>query len=437
MSLENIRLWPGMDGPVVNYISPPPDAARAGKPRKLCILGSTGSIGVNALKTLKPGFFKVHALAGARNIELLARQAMEFRPKKLAVLDAALANRLAQLLPSGYSPEIYFGSTGYEELARDEAADCVLCAQMGSAGLNGALAAALAGKTIALANKESLVLAGGLLRKICFASGASILPVDSEHYAFFQCVAGKGQLPEQFLLTASGGPFRGMSLTELQNATPSMALAHPNWRMGRKISVDSATLMNKGFEFIEAAQLFGLSPQNIAVLVHPQSIVHGLVRMHDNSILAQLATPDMKLPISACLYWPEMEEGAVTPLDLTSCGPLLFEKPDEDKFICLRLAKETCFYQPDAQWLAAGLNPAAIALAAANEVAVELFLQEKCGFCDIGKFVQDALQHLVYRKKAPLTIGREAATDPLQALAVIRRLEASARNHVLSLLETP
>lgn len=384
-------LWPGRGGPAIDYISGPPSADfRLKKTRNIVILGSTGSIGANSLDVADRcrGQLQVVALAAGKNINRLREQALAFRPPFLAVLNEEYATALRALLPSRYNPEILHGPEGYARLASLPEADMVVCAQVGHAGLSGALAAALAGKVLALANKESLVLAGCLLRHICARSGASILPLDSEHFALFQCVAGREQNVARLVLTASGGPFRGKSRAQLATISREDALRHPNWQMGAKITIDSATLMNKGLEFIEALHLYGIAPENLDILVHPQSIVHSLAVLADNSMLAQLAVPDMRLPIGACLTWPYGEQSFVRTLDLADVGALTFEKPDMENFPCLGLAMRAAASSARDN---SAINPVCVILNAANEAAVDLFLQGQCGFCEIAELVRKAL----------------------------------------------
>ncbi len=273
------------------------------------------------------------------------------------------------------------GSEGYARLAALPEADTVLSAQVGAAGLAGTLAAALAGKVICLANKESLVLAGDMLRQVCARTHASILPVDSEHNAIFQCLAGRGQEVDRLLLTASGGPFRGRSREELCNVTRAQALDHPNWKMGAKISIDSATMMNKALEVVEAFHLYGVPLEKITVLVHPQSLVHSLVQFTDGSQLAQLGTPDMRIPIAACLFWPRCVDTGVPPLDLVKAGTLQFFAPDDEAFPALKLARRALRER-------GGMS---VVMNAANEAAVELFLSGKCAFADIADLVSAAM----------------------------------------------
>lgn len=387
-------LWPGIGGPAIDYISNPPGDGFAGKfPRNVAILGSTGSIGCNALAVIEqaPEKLKVAALAAGKNVELLATQAAIHRPPYLGIANRELGAKLSGLLPAAYNPHILTGQQGYAQLASIGIADCIISAQAGSAGLVATLAAALAGKTIALANKESLVLAGGLLRRICKESSAAILPVDSEHQAIFQCLAGRGQEICQIILTASGGPFLDWAAEKIAACRPEQALKHPTWKMGAKITIDSASLMNKGLEFIEAMHLFGIAPENIQILVHPQSIVHSLVRLRDNSLLAQLAAPDMKLAIAACLLWPQAEQSFIAPLDLASEPPLQFFRPDMDRFPCLALALRAAKSDPAKAWEEIGLNPSCIALNAANEAAVTGFLANEFRFGEIAMRIEASL----------------------------------------------
>lgn len=397
----------GQSGRTLRYISALPGGDWRGKrPRSLALLGATGSIGRSALDVvrLQKDAFLVAALAGAGNIDLLARQAAEFRPGHLALLHEADIPKLRALLPVGYSPAILAGQEGYEILARLPGVDAVLSAQVGAAGLRATYAAALAGKVIALANKESLVLAGSLIRAACAASGARILPVDSEHNAIFQCLCGgfaadaapaapglpacqiTGQPAEarrvtRLILTASGGPFFGKSKEELRRVTVDEALRHPNWTMGAKVTIDSSTLMNKGLELIEAHHLFGLPMEALDVVVHPESIVHSLIEFADGSQLAQLGSPDMRVPIANCLGWPERLDTGAARLDIAALGALRFTRPDQDLFPCLRLARE-------AQERG---NGSPVVLNAANEAAVAAFLERRIGYGDIPGIVDSCL----------------------------------------------
>ncbi|SBW01406.1 1-deoxy-D-xylulose 5-phosphate reductoisomerase [uncultured delta proteobacterium] len=381
---------------MIAYISPLPETALP-FPRAVAVMGSTGSIGVSTLAVMavNPGKFTAKALAAGRNAALLAEQAITWRPAHLAVLDDAardiLEERLAPLRAKGYAPTIHVGPEGYAAIASLPEADIVVSAQVGAAGLAATYAAVSAGKTVALANKESLVMAGDLLRAKAAQTGAVILPVDSEHNAIFQCLARdltlgdarngtgrRGKSVSRLLLTASGGPFRGRDASAVENATPAMALAHPNWSMGAKITIDSATMMNKGLEVIEACHLYGVAPEAIEVLVHPQSVVHSLVEFSDASLLAQAGPPDMRIAISYCLGWPERTASGVPVLDLTAVAALTFEKPDLSVFRCLALAREAL--------LTGGAMP--VVLNAANEIAVDAFLSGRISFGGIARLVE-------------------------------------------------
>jgi 1-deoxy-D-xylulose-5-phosphate reductoisomerase len=394
----------------MRYISPlPGNESFAPFPRGLAILGATGSIGTSALKVVEESAneFTVTALAGGRNADVLAGQAARHRPPLLAVLDRETATRLKDLLPQGYAPQILVGPEGYVELAARPETGMVLSAIVGAAGLAPTHAALEAGKPVALANKESLVLAGHLIRRTCQRTGAVILPVDSEHNALFQAVRAEepGAL-RRLVLTASGGPFRGWNPADLETVTPEQALDHPNWSMGPKISIDSATLMNKGLEFIEACHLFGVGPDSVEVVVHPQSIVHSAALFHDTSLMAHLGPPDMRVAIAYCLAYPRRVPLTLDPVDLTALGSLTFEKPDLDAFPCLGLA---------AQALAAGPSHPVV-LNAANEVAVAAFLDGRIGFMDIPRAIEDELSAHV-----------PARVDDLESVLA---LDARVRNRV-------
>lgn len=410
------RLWPPREGSFC-YISAVPDAGWVAEtPRTLTLLGSTGSIGVNALRVIEahPQRFHIQALAGARNVRLLAAQAARWRPRWLGVLDSGAADALRDLLPAGYHPDIVTGPQGYARLASLPEVSTVLSAQVGAAGLRGTVAAALAGKTICLANKESLVLAGGLLRDLCTLTGACILPVDSEHNAVFQCLAGRHAVQiKRILITASGGPFRGYSHEQLAHVTREQALKHPNWSMGAKITIDSATLMNKGLEIMEAFHLYGAPLEAISAIIHPQSIVHALVEYQDGALLAQLGTPDMRMAIAHCLTWPCCEASGVAPLDLEAVGMLSFQKPDTEAFPCLNLAKRAL----------AERGGQSVVLNAANEVAVESFLAGRIAFNDIPVLLRQALDaHLPARPGTPLCPPLTTA-DPDQVHTLLRHIE--------------
>jgi 1-deoxy-D-xylulose-5-phosphate reductoisomerase len=353
-------------------------------PRTLSILGSTGSIGTSALRVVSKNrqSLRIIALAGARNMKLLAEQAATFRPKYLGALNAEKAQELRGLLPAGYAPDILVGQEGYTALATLPEADLILAAQVGAAGLVPAMAAAGAGKVLCLANKEALVLAGGLFREACRTSGAVVLPVDSEHNALFQAFAGHdGRQASRLILTASGGPFRTWPAEKIRSVTPAQALKHPNWSMGAKISIDSASMMNKGLEIIEAVHLYGASLDEVDVVVHPQSIVHSLVEYEDGSQLAHLGVPDMEIPIGYCLGYPARLNIGLERLDLAKVGTLTFEAPDPARFPCLGLAKEA---------LAAGPGHPVV-LNAANEIAVQAFLDGRISFPGIAHLIETML----------------------------------------------
>jgi 1-deoxy-D-xylulose-5-phosphate reductoisomerase len=350
----------------------------------LNILGSTGSIGVNTLNVVRvnPSRYKIVALAAGTNAELLREQIIEFKPKFVAVHDETVAARLRILLPSSFLPEILFGPEGYRNVAAAREADMVVSALAGAAGLLPTWEAIAAGKEIALANKEVMVMAGDLVMKKARATGSKILPIDSEHSAIFQCLLGhRRQDVKRIILTASGGPFLYLPQEELAQATPSQALNHPKWQMGRKISVDSATMMNKGLEVIEARWLFDVDFNNIDIYIHPQSVVHSLVEYLDGCIIAQLGTPDMKGPISYALSFPERLASLGATLDLLALGNLEFMSPDLDKFPCIQLA-----YQAGKQ---GGTMPAV--LSAANELAVEAFLEGQIRFTQIPKVIEETI----------------------------------------------
>ncbi len=357
------------------------------KKRKVVLLGSTGSIGVSALQVIleHPDLFQVMGLAGAKNASLLARQAAQFRPAFLAVLTEEVRGELLLLLKDKapeYCPEILVGQKGYIALAGLEEVHTVLAAQVGAAGLKPALAAAEKGKTVALANKEALVLAGHLFRDVCHKTEAVILPVDSEHNALFQALVGQEKAEiRRLILTASGGPFREYDKDRLSGVTVEQALCHPNWSMGAKISIDSATLMNKGLEVIEAYHLFGVKAEQIEVVVHPQSIVHSLVEYTDCSLLAQLGPPDMRIAISFALGWPRRLPLSLKPLDLVAVGQLDFEAPRPDIFPCLQYAFDCLLAGPSYP----------VVLNAANEVAVELFLNGAISFGSISQLIKQVL----------------------------------------------
>lgn len=351
--------------------------------RTLSVLGSTGSIGRQTLEVAQACGLTVAALTANRNSLLLEEQARKFRPKLVAAVEESAAADLKVRLAD--TPiRVAAGPRGVLEAAALAEADTVVTAVMGVAGLEPTLAAIRQGKRIALANKETMVCAGDLVMDEADRYGAEIVPVDSEHSAIFQCLQGcrdRGEV-RRLILTASGGPFFGWDRTRVSRATREQALKHPNWSMGAKITIDSATLMNKGLEFIEAMRLYCMPPEKISIVIHRESIVHSLVEYCDNAVLAQLGAPDMRLPIQYALTWPERTAAAAKPLDLLSCPPLTFCAPDYEAFPCLRLALEA----------ARTGGTATAALNGANEAAVGLFLAGRCSFGGIGERVERALR---------------------------------------------
>ena len=350
--------------------------------RKLSILGATGSIGGSTLDLVErhPDRFEVVALTAASKVAELADAARRGGARLAVIGDGALLPELEQRL-AGTNCRAATGRDALIEAATS--ADLIMAAIVGCAGLEPVMAAVEAGKTVALANKEALVTAGALMIDSATRNGATILPVDSEHNAIFQCLAGsRSKEIARLILTASGGPFRSHSLTGMRAMTPEQAVAHPNWTMGAKISVDSATMMNKGLELIEAHHLFGLPSDRIDILVHPQSVIHSMVEYIDGSLLAQLGSPDMRIPISYALAWPERIESGAARLDLTQIATLTFETPDPERFPALRLARAA---------LEAG-GAAPTVLNAANEVAVAAFLDRRIGFGDIALLVEQTLE---------------------------------------------
>ncbi len=359
--------------------------------QRLTVLGATGSIGSSTLDVVArhPDRYEIFALSARQRLDELAVLCRRFRPQVAVVATAADADRLAGLL-AGLPVDIRHGEAALCEVAAAPEVDAVMAAIVGAAGLLPTLAAVRAGKRVLLANKEALVMSGALFMQEVAASGAVLLPIDSEHNAIFQCLpaahgrAAEAAGVERLLLTASGGPFRQWTASQIAAATPEQAVRHPKWSMGRKISVDSATLMNKGLELIEACWLFGVGPERVQVVVHPESIVHSLVQYVDGSTLAQLGNPDMRTPIALGLAWPERIVAGVPALDLFAAGSLHFEAPDEARFPCLRLAREAMQQ--------GGCAPAM--LNAANEVAVAAFLDGRLGFADIPRLIEQVLTEL-------------------------------------------
>ncbi len=384
-------------------------------PRQVTILGSTGSVGCSTIDLLRhsPESYVVEALTAHRNVEQLVAQAWELRPKLAVIADPERYDALKRGLDgSGVA-----AAAGLEALveAAQRPVDWVMAAIVGAAGLAPTLSAVRSGCVVALANKETLVCAGHLMISEVVAAGATLLPVDSEHNAIFQVLdQERPEGVERLILTASGGPFRNHSQEAMSEVTPEQAVAHPNWDMGAKISVDSATMMNKGLEVIEARHLFGFSEERIEVLVHPQSVIHSAVAYIDGSVLAQMGSPDMRTPIAHTLAWPARTSAPVEPLDLAAIGQLTFEKPDPERFPALRLARESL----------RGKASLPIVLNAANEVAVDSFLTGRLGFLKIAELVERTMNNLPGREPSGLddvieidAEARRVANDILKALS--------------------
>ncbi len=382
--------------------------------KRLAILGSTGSIGQNALAVVDehPEEFQVVGLAAGRNVELLAEQIQRFRPALVSVQDEVAAKSLSARVGGAGAPEILWGSVGAQAVASLPEADLVLSAMVGAVGLEPTLAAIEAGKTVALANKETLVAAGPLVMERVRAKGLALIPVDSEHSAIFQSLQGQRHEDiKKLWLTASGGPFRSWTLEQLARVTPEQALKHPNWTMGAKITVDSATMMNKALEVIEASVLFGLPASRIEVCIHPQSIIHSLVEFVDGSWLAQLGRPDMRVPIAYALTYPRRLALNSTPLDLGQVARLTFEPPDFQRFPALRLGYEAA--------KAGGTMPAV--LNAANEVAVAAFLEGRLPFLGIPRLVEETMA--AHRQ------------EPITGLEQVLAVNQWAREHAAGLIK--
>ena len=353
--------------------------------KNICLLGSTGYIGINSLKVIRgnPDRYRIIALGAGRNIDLLAEQIREFKPPFAAVINSDLAKELKIRLNSQANTEILSGTKGYVEIATLSEVDMAIAAMTGSSGLLPTYSAIAAGKDVGLANKETLVIAGSLLMKESQKGGAHIIPIDSEHSAIQQSIQGHMREDlKKIILTGSGGPFKDFSLERLSKVTPKQALEHPNWEMGRKITIDSATMMNKGIEAIEAQWLFNVGIDQIEILLHPQSIIHSMVEYVDGSIIAQLAFPDMRIPISYALSYPRHLQGESPSLHLLDIGKLSFEEPDKKRFRCLDLA------------LTAGKigHSMPAVLSGANEIAVNAFLQGQIGFLEIPQLVEKIME---------------------------------------------
>lgn len=382
--------------------------------KKIAILGSTGSIGTQALEVAReqPERFAVELLTCGANCDLLMQQALEFKPNAVVIGNEQRLDEVRdRLFPEGI--KVYAGPEALEQSVRMEGIDTVLTALVGYAGMRPTLAAIDAGKTIALANKETLVVAGELVTKAAKEKGVNIYPVDSEHSAIFQCMAGEWHNPiEKIVLTASGGPFRGKSREELAKVTKAQALKHPNWDMGAKVTIDSASLMNKGLEAIEAKWLFNLRADQIEIIVHPQSIIHSMVQFRDGSMKAQMGLPDMKLPIQYAMAYPERPVTDWPRFDFAKYPALTFEQPDMDTFRNLGLALEA---------MAKGGNAPCV-LNAANEVAVELFLEERIGFLAMSDLVADMLATVPHIERP--TLSELEATDRETRRLAIERTPA-------------
>ena len=390
--------------------------------KQITILGATGSIGISTLDVIDrhSRAYNIFALTGNKKIPLLAEQCAKFNPKYAVVMDAEAARELVNLLTQNHvSTEVLVGTDALASVSSHEDVDIVMAAIVGSAGLIPTLAAANAGKKVLLANKESLVMAGNLLMQAVDKSGATLLPIDSEHNAIFQCLPrdiknlSKGGV-SKLLLSASGGPFRGWSLGEMDEVTREQACAHPNWSMGKKISVDSATLMNKGLELIEACWLFDVTYDQIDIVVHPQSIIHSLVQYVDGSVLAQMGNPDMRTPIAHALAWPKRINSGVSDLNLAEIAKLDFEEPDLVNFPCLGLAYEAARVGLDAP----------VVLNASNEVAVQAFLDGRIGFTQIAEVVADTMARAIFKEPDSLSGVQESDKEARATSAeIILRVE--------------
>ena len=372
------------------------------------ILGSTGSIGESTLDVISrhPDAYRVFALSCNSNIEKLVKQCEKFKPDYAVVTSSESAILCSGLLSAkNIQTEVLVGIDGLNAVAVDDAVDIVMSAIVGAIGLEPTLCAVNSGKKVLLANKESLVMAGHLFMQAVNASDAILLPIDSEHNALFQCLPAmtKGDKfsgVKKLLLSASGGPFRGKSMEQLEAVTPEQACVHPNWNMGKKISVDSATLMNKGLELIEASWLFSMPPEKIDIVVHPESVIHSLVQYVDGSVLAQLGNPDMRTPIAHALSWPDRMTSGVDDLDLIELGRLNFESPDPVNFPCLRIALEAA---------RVGLDAPAV-LNAANEIAVQAFLDRRIGFTQISEVIEDTLDATIFNEPESLAAVKDSDT---------------------------
>ena len=363
------------------------------KRKKICILGSTGSIGTQALQVIEehPDLYEAYVLTANRRADMLIEQAKKYQPAAVVIADESKYEQVRDALE--HDPiQVYTGSDALCQVVQMDPIDIVLTALVGFSGLRPTISAIKAHKAIALANKETLVVAGELVTDLCLKERAPILPVDSEHSAIFQSLMGETSPVEKIILTASGGPFRTFSKEQLSTVTPAMALKHPNWDMGAKITIDSASMMNKGFEIIEAKWLFDVAPEQIQVVVHPQSIIHSAVQFSDGAVKAQLGVPDMRVPIQLALSYPERIPSSFPRLDWWQMQELTFEKPDEEKFRCLHMAYEA---------IRQGGNAPCI-LNAANEVVNLAFRQERCSFLDMADIIEHCLIHVPHQESPSL-----------------------------------
>ena len=363
------------------------------KRKKICILGSTGSIGTQALQVIEehPDLYEAYVLTANRRADMLIEQAKKYQPAAVVIADESKYEQVRDALE--HDPiQVYTGSDALCQVVQMDPIDIVLTALVGFSGLRPTISAIKAHKAIALANKETLVVAGELVTDLCLKERAPILPVDSEHSAIFQSLMGETSPVEKIILTASGGPFRTFSKEQLSTVTPAMALKHPNWDMGAKITIDSASMMNKGFEIIEAKWLFDVGPEQIQVVVHPQSIIHSAVQFSDGAVKAQLGVPDMRVPIQLALSYPERISSSFPRLDWWQMQELTFEKPDEEKFRCLHMAYEA---------IRQGGNVPCI-LNAANEVVNLAFRQERCSFLDMADIIEHCLTHVPHQESPSL-----------------------------------
>ena len=363
------------------------------KRKKICILGSTGSIGTQALQVIEehPDLYEAYVLTANRRADMLIEQAKKYQPAAVVIADESKYEQVRDALE--HDPiQVYTGSDALCQVVQMDPIDIVLTALVGFSGLRPTISAIKAHKAIALANKETLVVAGELVTDLCLKERAPILPVDSEHSAIFQSLMGETSPVEKIILTASGGPFRTFSKEQLSTVTPAMALKHPNWDMGAKITIDSASMMNKGFEIIEAKWLFDVAPEQIQVVVHPQSIIHSAVQFSDGAVKAQLGVPDMRVPIQLALSYPERISSSFPRLDWWQMQELTFEKPDEEKFRCLHMAYEAIRQGGSAPCI----------LNAANDVVNLAFRQERCSFLDMADIIEHCLTHVPHQESPSL-----------------------------------